>query len=77
MEYPQQPRPTRQNFVSYHNGTSSRFDHTFNGDYWGANTIMGVKGVQGLQGLPAWKNASSATVHMCAAASVASPRHTP
>ena len=42
----------------------TRFDHTYNTDFWGTNVNTGVKGVSGIAGLPAWKNASTGVVQM-------------
>ena len=67
LDSPAMERPTRQDFISFVNGTTDRFDHTFNGDYWGSNTIMGVRAVKGLEGAAAaapWANASTGVVHM-------------
>ncbi len=61
---PSYPRPSWTDFRSNYNGTSSRFDHTYNTDTWGANTIQGVKDIQGLDGAGTWKDASTAYVHM-------------
>ncbi len=64
LPYPTVARPTRQNFVSYRGGTSDRFDHTWNGDYWGSDVPQGVSNVAGLENMPSWRNASTAVVHM-------------
>lgn len=57
-------RQSWHNFGGYFNGSSRRFDHTFNTDHWGSDSIQGVRFSSRLADLPAWANASSAVVHM-------------
>jgi hypothetical protein len=57
-------RPSWRNFGGYYNGSSRRFDETFNVDHWGSESIQGVVNSTQLGALPRWANASTAIVHM-------------
>jgi hypothetical protein len=47
-------RPSWRNFNGYLNGSSRRFDETFNVDHWGSESIQGVVNSSQLGALPRW-----------------------